>query len=495
MTIAARLNRPVAECIVAYVGEGRRWDTLTPDELEALEEALLERIAIQAEAGSKECLLVFDGCNVFFRAAYAAPAAAAQVFLQTVAKTIKAIGPAMVLIVWDAGGDTGRRQIFPAYKAHRSEHPHQITAQIPAARRAIDDLGLRRVESPEIEADDLIASYVRAATDRGHRVVIVTSDKDMMQLVQDGVDLYDTTKAALIGTAEVERRWGVPPCKLGDLLALAGDNADNVPGVPGIGEKTAAQLLAEHGDLEGILAAAPGMSQPKRRARLIAHADAARLSRRLVELQDVPLPVPLEALWLPSRPAQRQVRKVYFHPDPTSSGRIPIAALESSPQGVSLHELPCPSHRACGGASKRALLEMELRAVRDAGDFSGTPANPHIKLGPICYIPATEDVELWASLPLLVDPRHGPLPLPSSNIGPGTPLGSHPYSKRRNGDDGPGLYRRWLYAQIQGGGRALDQLRGLEPGEHLECIDPNYGRHVVRAWAFLRKHNLLERRR
>ena len=260
--------------------------------------------------GGKNTLFLFDGYNFIFRAYHAipmlnapdgTPTNAVQGFARMVQAARRDFGPQALLAVFDAGGDGGRREAFEGYKAQRPPPPEDLVPQFSLVRDAVDAMNLPRVEHPDFEADDVIASYVVAARAAGMTTVIVSSDKDLMQLVtlgdEDGgppVYLYDTMKDVVIGPTEVEKKFGVTPAKLGDLLALTGDSSDNVPGVPGIGPKTAATLLAEYGTLEGVLEAAPGIKQKKRRERLIEHADDARLSRELVELRrDVPLPMPL----------------------------------------------------------------------------------------------------------------------------------------------------------------------------------------------------------
>ncbi len=168
----------------------------------------------------------------------------------------------------------------------------------PLIRDAVRAFNVDAVELAGYEADDLIAAYAREAARRGGRVTIVSSDKDLMQLVVDGtIELYDGMKAKRIASAEVLEKFGVAPHKVIDVQALAGDSVDNVPGVPGIGVKTAAELIGQYGDLETLLARASEIKQPKRRENLIAHADAARLSKRLVALDEAaPVPVPLDHL-------------------------------------------------------------------------------------------------------------------------------------------------------------------------------------------------------
>jgi DNA polymerase-1 len=200
-------------------------------------------------------------------------------------------------VIFDAGRLTFRNRLYDRYKAQRPEPPEELKPQFALVREATAAFGVPAVELPDWEADDLIASYARQAEAMGGRTTIVSSDKDLMQLIRPGVAMRDPIKQKPIGPAEVEERWGVPPAKLVEVQALMGDSVDNVPGVPGIGPKTAAQLITEFGDLEGVLAAAAAMKPSKRQEMLLTHADAARLSRQLVQLRDdAPLPLPLAAL-------------------------------------------------------------------------------------------------------------------------------------------------------------------------------------------------------
>lgn len=199
--------------------------------------------------------------------------------------------------VFDAGRITFRNRIYEDYKAHRPEPPDELRPQFALIREATDAFGVPSIELDDWEADDLIASYAREVAGAGGRVTIISSDKDLMQLVRPGVTMLDPIKQKPIGPDEVMEKFGVAPGKLIDLQALVGDPVDNVPGVPKIGPKTAAQLLTEFGDLDTVLAAAPAMKPSTRREMLIAHAEAARISRQLVTLRDdAPLPVPLSEL-------------------------------------------------------------------------------------------------------------------------------------------------------------------------------------------------------
>jgi DNA polymerase-1 len=202
-----------------------------------------------------------------------------------------------IAVIFDAGRLTFRNRIYDQYKAHRPPAPEELVPQFPLVRQATDAFGVASIELPDWEADDLIASYARAVTDAGGTVSIVSSDKDLMQLIRPGVEMLDPIKQKSIGPAEVMEKFGLAPDKLVEAQALIGDPVDNVPGIPGIGPKGAAALINEFGDVESILAAAPGMKPSKRRDALIEHAEKARLSRRLVELrEDAPLPQPVDAL-------------------------------------------------------------------------------------------------------------------------------------------------------------------------------------------------------
>jgi DNA polymerase-1 len=195
--------------------------------------------------------------------------------------------PTHLAVIFDAGKKTFRNDIYPEYKANRPEPPEDLIPQFPLVRDATRAFGVACVEEPGFEADDLIATYARLAREASARVTIVSSDKDLMQLVEDGkVQLLDTMKNKRIGSAEVIERFGVPPSKVVQVQALAGDSTDNVPGVPGIGVKTAAELINAYGDLETLLRRAGEIKQPKRRESLLANEDKARLSYRLVLLDD-----------------------------------------------------------------------------------------------------------------------------------------------------------------------------------------------------------------
>jgi DNA polymerase I len=205
--------------------------------------------------------------------------------------------PTHLAVVFDKSEKTFRTEMYADYKANRTEPPDDLRPQFPLIRAAVRAFELPCLEQIGFEADDLIATYVRQACEAGASATIVASDKDLMQLVNDCVVMYDTMKDRRIGIPEVIEKFGVPPQKMIEVQALIGDSSDNVPGVPGIGVKTAAQLIGEYGDLETLLARAGEIKQDKRRQALIENAERARLSKKLVTLDaNVALEVPLAEL-------------------------------------------------------------------------------------------------------------------------------------------------------------------------------------------------------
>jgi DNA polymerase-1 len=200
-------------------------------------------------------------------------------------------------VIFDASGQSFRNRLYTDYKANRREMPDDLRPQLEHVRRAAAAFDICQIEMPDFEADDLIATYARHAVDAGAKVTILSSDKDLMQLVGDDVKMRDPMTDRPIGETEVREKFGVGPDKVIEVQALCGDSTDNVPGVPGIGVKTAAELINSYGDLETLLAHAHEIKQPKRREALIENEAKARLSKELVKLDDhVPLPCPLSAL-------------------------------------------------------------------------------------------------------------------------------------------------------------------------------------------------------
>ncbi|MBX3577479.1 MAG: DNA polymerase I [Rhizobiaceae bacterium] len=210
--------------------------------------------------------------------------------MQDAKNTDVGVAPTHFAVIFDYSAKTFRSEMYDQYKANRTAPPEDLIPQFGLIRQATVALGLPCIEKEGFEADDLIATYSRLACEAGADTTIVSSDKDLMQLVGETVAMYDPIKDKRLGIPDVIEKWGVPPAKMIDLQALVGDSVDNVPGVPGIGPKTAAQLLETFGDLDTLLARAGEIKQEKRRETIIANAESARISRELVTLkQDVPL--------------------------------------------------------------------------------------------------------------------------------------------------------------------------------------------------------------
>ena len=247
-------------------------------------------------------LYLIDGSGFIFRAYHAirplnrpdgTPVNAVSGFCNMLFKLLRDLDdakrPSHLAVIFDAGRKTFRNDIYPEYKAHRPPAPDDLIPQFKIIREAVEAFNLPSIQLEGYEADDIIATYAKRAEAQGDRVTIVSSDKDLMQLVSDKIDMFDSMKNRFIGAEEVAEKFGLGPDKVIEIQALAGDSSDNVPGVPGIGVKTAALLLEEYGDLDTLLERASEIKQNKRRENLIEFADLARVSRELVTLaQDVP---------------------------------------------------------------------------------------------------------------------------------------------------------------------------------------------------------------
>ena len=277
-------------------------------------------MAKSSKSGKRDHIFLVDGSSYIFRAYFAMfraaqargkaftrsdglPVGAVMNFCSMLWKLLRdgldGVKPTHIGVVFDASGDTFRNKIYPEYKANRDEPPSDLIPQFPLMREVVKAFSLIPIEAKGFEADDLIATYTREALKAGADVTIIAGDKDLMQLVKPGVVMYDPMPGneRRIGPKEVEEKFGVEPERVVEVQALAGDSSDNVPGVPGIGIKTAAALIQEYGDLETLLKNAKNIKQDKRRESLIQFADQARLSKRLVLLDDkAPVPIPLKDL-------------------------------------------------------------------------------------------------------------------------------------------------------------------------------------------------------
>jgi DNA polymerase I len=265
-----------------------------------------------ASNDSPKHLYLVDGSAYIFRAYYSLPALTNPEgvpvgailgytnMLWKLADDLHAAdGPTHMAVILDKAGTSFRNEIYDQYKANRPPAPEDLRPQFPIIRDATLAFSLPMVEEENVEADDMIASYTKAAVAAGWKVTIISSDKDLMQLIEPGVDMFDTMKDKRIGAEEVAEKFGVGPDLVGDMLSLMGDASDNIPGVPGVGPKTATKLLLEHGSLDDVLAAAADMKPSKLRDNLIEHEDKARLSRVLVTLKDdCPLPIALDDMAL-----------------------------------------------------------------------------------------------------------------------------------------------------------------------------------------------------
>ncbi|HWP34946.1 MAG TPA: 5'-3' exonuclease H3TH domain-containing protein, partial [Thermodesulfobacteriota bacterium] len=253
-------------------------------------------------AGGRPRLALIDGHSYIYRAFHAIPALATSRGFPTNAvfgfhamlqKVLAEQRPEAAVVCLDAG-ESGRATTYAGYKANRAPMADDLSVQIPKILELLAAWRLPVLEVPGYEADDVIGTLARRAVEAGYDVTIVTSDKDMLQLVGPHVRVFEGMKGVLLGPAEVEARFGVPPEQVADVLGLAGDAIDNIPGVPGIGPKGAAELVRRFGSVEGILAHLDEVEGPKRRESLRAHAEVARMSRELARIKtDVPVSVDL----------------------------------------------------------------------------------------------------------------------------------------------------------------------------------------------------------
>src|SRR6476469_6028112 len=343
--------------------------------------------AAAAPAQTTNHLYLVDGSSYIFRAyhrlppltnRHGQPAGAVYGYTTMLWKLAgdlsRADGPTHMAVILDASEHPHRNEMYDQYKAHRPPPPEDLVPQFPLIRVATRAFSIPCIEEEGLEADDIIACYVTAATKAGWRVTIVSSDKDLMQLIDEdaGVDMLDTMNDRRIGREQVLEKFGVPPEKVGDVLALMGDSVDNVPGVPGIGPKTASQLIQQFGDLETVLASTDQITKPKLKQSLIDHADVARLSRELVRLVcDSPLPEPLEDLQLKG---------------------IPVEPLKEFLEDQGFKSL---LNRMTGGAQQTgATVRNDVMAAMEA-KRPAAPAEPEkIDVDRSKYVPVTDEAEL-----------------------------------------------------------------------------------------------------
>ncbi len=331
-------------------------------------------------------------------------------------------GPTHMAVILDKSSHTFRNELYDKYKAHRPPPPEDLVPQFPMIRDATRAFSIPCIEEEGLEADDIIACYTQAALAQGWSVTIVSSDKDLMQLLTDpSVDLYDTMNNRRLGPPYVEEKFGVGPDRLGDVLALMGDSVDNVPGVTGVGPKTASKLILEHGDLEAVLAAAPAMKPGKLRDNLIEQADAARLSKVLVTLKcDAPLPQPLDELELQGIPDAPLRAFLEHHGFKTLLLKLSQVADAPTPvpASVPMEEDPPCDHDGYETVVDLAALDRWIAAATHQGwvaidtETSGTDAvrcelvGISLALAPnrACYIPLKHGgTDLLAENPVQID--------------------------------------------------------------------------------------------
>jgi DNA polymerase I len=409
--------------------------------------------SLSASLSTPRHFYLVDASGYIFRAFHALPPLTRQDgtpigavlgFSNMIYRLLKDTNADHIAIVFDAAETTFRNRIYQPYKANRTETPSELVPQFKLVRDATDAFGLARVERPDFEADDLIASYACAAAGNGDEVTIISSDKDLMQLVSARIRMFDPIKNKPIGAGEVMEKFGVGPDKVIDVQALCGDSVDNVPGVPGIGPKTAAELINTYGDLETLLAHAREIKQPKRRQSLIDFAEQARISKRLVELDTkVPLSLTLDQLAIPPVDTAKLTKfleangfralmaRIRSEGRETGNGAAPAAGqtgVPSSPSTAAL-EPPVAVETRYELIQDLAALDQWIAAALENGSVAlqvetDVANNPRAALagialaltpGHACYIPlghsdkldATQQIPRDAALdrlrPLMVD--------------------------------------------------------------------------------------------
>ena len=310
-------------------------------------------------------LYLIDISSYFYRAFHAlpplsntrgVPTNAAYGVTTMLLKVLRERQPRHLALVFDAKGPTFRHNLYKEYKAHRPPMPEALVTQLPYIKQIIDALNLPAVVQQGYEADDLICTLVRRAREQGFAVEIISGDKDLLPLVADGVDMWDPMKEVRYDPAAIREKYGLEPGELVEVRALAGDASDNIPGVPGIGEKTALKLIARYHSLENLLAHIDEIKEKALKARLEEHADKARLSRQLTELEaQVPLTVDLDALH-PGPPDREALRRLFVELE--FSKLVKELGFDSHPEG------------ACFLVQGPEDLDKVVQAIRAAGEMA-----------------------------------------------------------------------------------------------------------------------------
>jgi DNA polymerase-1 len=371
-------------------------------------------------------LTLIDGSGFIFRAYHALPplrrpdgiaVGAVYGFCSILLKTLAENKTDALAVVFDANRQTFRQTIYAPYKAHRPDAPEDLVPQFAIIREACAAFHVACMEAEGFEADDIIATYAHHALKEGYEVCIISSDKDLMQLVKPGISMLDPIKNKLIGEAEVLEKFGVSPDKVIEVQALAGDASDNIPGIPGIGIKTAAELINIYGNIEALLSQAHKITQPKRREALIEHAEKARISRQLVILRDdSPLPLTLDALAV--RPLDYSILKKFLtvqgftslvgridRQTPTIPYELPGFAIPATKQNVPSFETPAtPYEMVTTLDSLKSWVNKITQHSIVAIDCETTSLNAMqaelvgislaVGKGDACYIPLTHQTSL-----------------------------------------------------------------------------------------------------
>jgi DNA polymerase-1 len=336
-------------------------------------------------------LFLVDGSAYIFRAFHALPPLARKSdglpvgavagfcnmlwkLLQDARDTGVGVTPTHFAVIFDYSSKTFRNEIYDDYKANRDEPPEDLIPQFGLIREATRAFNLPCIEKEGYEADDIIATYARQAEAAGAHTTIISSDKDLMQLVTDHVSMYDSMKDRQIGVPEVVEKFGVEPEKMIDLQSLAGDSTDNIPGVPGIGPKTAAQLLEEYGDLDTLLERASEIKQNKRRENLVEFADQARLSRELVTLKtDTPLDIDLDGLKLEPQDGPRLISFLKAMEFTTLTRRV-AEATGTEIDEIEAADVEVEAGRKAHGPDLDEGQAKDVPAKEDDGEAEWTPA-------------------------------------------------------------------------------------------------------------------------
>jgi DNA polymerase-1 len=322
---------------------------------------MAERLVVYLVDGSSYVYRAFFAIRQQLSTSKGLPTKAVFGFKNMLQKLIRDEKPQYLGVAFDERGPTFRHAVDPTYKAHRPSMPDELAVQLPYIHRLVEALDIPRLSLAGYEADDILGTLARRFETEGYDVVLVTGDKDLCQLVTDHVTILDTMKDQRIGVAEVRERFGVGPEGVIDVLGLMGDSSDNIPGVPGVGEKTARELMAEFGSIEALLARLEEVKRPKLRENLRQHADMARQSRHLatIDLQ-TPVTVTLQELTM-GEPRLEELRALYEELE----FRADLQALSSVP-GVS----PEPVAKHYRSITTLADLEAEITGLRQAGSFA-----------------------------------------------------------------------------------------------------------------------------